>query len=101
MPLTVARPSCGSDWKTKACADGMRRWLLVRDDAEHPDEERSFLADGPDVTDLDDLIRVCATRWRIEDGVAEATGEVGLDEDEVRKWNAWHPHVTRCLLAHA
>jgi SRSO17 transposase len=32
---------------------------------------------------------------------AEAKGEVGLDQYEVRKWNAWHRYVTLCLLAHA
>jgi hypothetical protein len=33
--------------------------------------------------------------------VAQAKGEVGLDQYEVRKWEAWHRHATRCLLAHA
>jgi SRSO17 transposase len=47
------------------------------------------------------LIRVCATRWQIEEGFAEAKGEVGLDQHEVRKWEAWRRHVTLCLLAHA
>ena len=28
-------------------------------------------------------------------------GEVGLDQYEVRTWNAWHRFVTLCLLAHA
>jgi SRSO17 transposase len=47
------------------------------------------------------LIRVCTTRWRIEEGFAEAKGEVGVDQYEVRKWDSWHRHVTLCLLAHA
>ena len=28
-------------------------------------------------------------------------GRVGLDHYEVRTWDAWHRHVTLCLLAHA
>ncbi len=28
-------------------------------------------------------------------------GEFGLDDYEVRKWIAWHRHITLCLLAHA
>jgi hypothetical protein len=28
-------------------------------------------------------------------------GKVGLDHYEVRRWDAWHRHVTLCLLAHA
>jgi SRSO17 transposase len=80
---------------------GMRRWLLVRCDAEDPDEHASFLAFGPAETEAAALIRVCTTRWQIEEGFAQAKGEVGLDQDEVRKREAWHRHATLCLLAHA
>jgi SRSO17 transposase len=84
-----------------ACATGMRRWLLVRCDAEDLDEHAYFLAYGPAETAVAELIRVCTTRWQIEEGFAQAKGEVGLDQYEVRKWEAWHRHVTLCLLAHA
>ena len=84
-----------------ACAAGMRRWLLVRCDAEDPDEHAYFLAFGPEGTPEAELIRVCTTRWQIEEGFAQAKGEVGLDQYEVRKWEAWHRHATLCLLAHA
>ena len=84
-----------------ACAAGMRRWLLVRRDAEDPNECAYFLAYGPAETGADELLRVCTTRWQIEEGFAQAKGEVGLDQYEVRKWEAWHRHATLCLLAHA
>src|SRR5215217_5843852 len=48
---------------SEECDAGMRRWLLVRCDAEDPDEHRYVLASGPDVTDVDELIRVCTARW--------------------------------------
>jgi hypothetical protein len=86
---------------SEECAAGMRRWLLVRCDAEDPDEHRYFLAYGPEATDADEVVRVCTTRWQIEQCLAEAKGEVGLDQYEVRTWNAWHRHATLCLLAHA
>ncbi len=86
---------------SEACAAGMRRWLLVRCDAEDPDAHRSFLADGPEATGVEELVRVCTTRWQIAECLAEAKGEVGLDQDEVRTWESWHRHATRCLLAHA
>jgi SRSO17 transposase len=86
---------------SEECAEGMRRWLLVRCDAENPDEYRYFLVYGPEDTNVDELIRVCTTRWQIEECFAEAKGEVGLDQYEVRKWGSWHRHVTLCLLAHA
>src|SRR5690349_13907075 len=86
---------------SQACADGMRRRMLVRCDAEDPDEHAYFLAYGPAETGAEELLRVCPTRWQIEEGFAQAKGEVGLDQDEVRKWEAWHRHATLCLLAHA
>jgi len=49
----------------------------------------------------EELVRVRTTRWQIEEGGAHAKGEVGLDQDEVRTWEAWSRHTTRCLLAHA
>jgi len=79
----------------------MRRWLLVRCDTATPDEHRYVLAYGPAATTTEELVRVCTTRWQIEECLAEAKGEVGLDQYEVRKWNAWHRHATLCLLAHA
>jgi Putative transposase of IS4/5 family (DUF4096) len=44
---------------------------------------------------------VCDWRWAIEEGFAEAKGEVGLDQYEVRTWTAWHRFITLGLLAHA
>ncbi|MBW3632889.1 MAG: IS701 family transposase [Chloroflexi bacterium] len=85
----------------EACATGMRRWLLVRCDAEDPDEHASVLAFGPAEMAVAELVRVCTTRWQIEEGFAQAKGEVGLDQYEVRTWEAWHRHATLCLLAHA
>jgi SRSO17 transposase len=83
------------------CVAGMRRWLLVRCDAEDPNDYTYFLAFGPEQTPEAELVRVCTTRWQIEEGFAQAKGEVGLDQYEVRKWEAWHRHATLCLLAHA
>ena len=46
-------------------------------------------------------IGVCTTRWQMEEGVAQAKGEVGLDQDELRTWEAWPRHAPLRLLAHA
>jgi SRSO17 transposase len=40
-------------------------------------------------------------RWAIEESLEDAKGVVGLDQYEVRKWNAWYRHITLALLAHA
>ena len=80
---------------------GMRRWLLVRRSTDDPEDRGFYQAYGPEETPLEELVGVCQDRWAIEECFAEAKGEVGMDHYEVRKWDAWHRHVTLCLLAHA
>jgi SRSO17 transposase len=77
------------------------RWLLLRRKIDDPSELAYYLAYGPKGTPADELIRIAGRRWTIEDCFEAAKGGVGLDEYEVRKWDAWHRRVTLCLLAHA
>lgn len=83
------------------CAEGMRRRLLLRRSAENPNDLAYYLAYGPADTTMQDLVRVCDARRGIEEGFAQAKGEVGPDQYEIRGRDAWHRFVTRCLLAHA
>jgi SRSO17 transposase len=80
---------------------GMRRWLLVRRSTDDPEERGFYQAYGPPETTVEELVGVCQERWVVEECFAEAKGEVGLDHYEVRRWDAWHRHVTLCLLAPA
>jgi SRSO17 transposase len=80
---------------------GMQRWLLVRRNPEETDDLAFYQAYGPKGTPARELVKVCQRRWQVEDCFAEAKGEVGLDHYEVRRWDAWHRHITLCLLAHA
>ncbi len=80
---------------------GWARWLLVRQALEDPTERTYFRAFGPAATTREALVRVAGLRWAIEEGLAQAKGDVGLDHDEVRTWSAWHRQMTLCLLAHA
>ena len=56
---------------------------------------------GPAHTPVPEMVRVAGRRWTIEEGFEQAKGEVGLDQYEVRRYDAWHRHVTLALLAHA
>jgi SRSO17 transposase len=80
---------------------GMKRWLLVRRSTDDPEDLAFYQAYGPEGTTVEELVKVCQERWAVEECFAEAKGEVGLDHYEVRKWDAWHRHLTLCLLAHA
>jgi len=77
------------------------RWLLMRRSIAEPEEIAYYLCYGPARTSVHELIWIAGRRWQIEDGFAQAKGESGLDEYEVRKWDGWYRHITLCLLAHA
>jgi SRSO17 transposase len=94
------------DWACVSLADPdtqeeAGRWLLVRRNIDDVAELAYYLAYGPKGTPPEELIRVAGSRWAIEDSFEAAKGAVGLNEYEVRKWEAWHRHITLCLLAHA
>lgn len=77
-------------------------YLLVRRSLEDPADRAYYVvfARRAEAT-LETLARVAGTRWQIESAFEEAKGDCGLDEYEVRTWQAWHRHVTLSLLAHA
>jgi len=60
-----------------------------------------YLCAGPPGTTDEDLIRVAGTRWAIEECFQTAKTEVGLDQYQVRRYDAWYRHITLALLAHA
>jgi len=77
------------------------RWLLVRRPLDAPEDCAYFRAYGPVATTAEELVRVAGARWAVEEALAQAKGDVGLDQYEVRRWEAWHRYVTLCLLGHA
>ena len=94
------------DWACLALSDAgaegeAGRWLLVRRNIDEPSKLAYYLAYGPKGTPVGELVRVAGRRWAVEEGFEQAKGEAGLDEYEVRKWEAWHRHATLSLLAHA
>jgi len=82
-------------------AAGLAHWLLARRSLSDPTELAYYRAFGPADTTLARLVRVAGMRWAIEENFEDAKGMVGLDQYEVRKWDAWYRHVTLALLAHA
>jgi SRSO17 transposase len=93
------------DWAclplSERCRSGMRRWLLVRRSPDDQGDVAYYLAYGAESTAVDELIRACDARWQVEECFAQAKGEVGMDQYEVRTWTAWHRFVTLCMVAHA
>jgi SRSO17 transposase len=85
----------------RAQASERARWVLVRRSLSDPSKRAYYRVAGPAQTTLADLVRVAGSRWRIEEGIEAAKGEVGLDHYEVRTWRAWYRYVTLALLAYA
>ena len=82
-------------------ASGTAQWVLVRRSLSDPSDLAYYRAYGPEDTPVEELVRVAGTRWIIEESFERAKGAVGLDDYEVRRWEAWYRHITLALLAHA
>ena len=80
---------------------GLTEFLLVCGAVGRTDKYISHRAYGPRQTPLRRMAGVANARRAIEEGLEQAKDEVGLDQYEVRRWGAWHRHITLCLLAHA
>ncbi|WP_157382757.1 IS701 family transposase [Nonomuraea coxensis] len=84
---------------------GFQRRLLVRRGLAPDDRgERGpafWLCFGPVGTPLRELVRIAGSRWAIEECLASARNQVGLDQYQVRRYDGWHRHITLAMLAHA
>ena len=79
----------------------LRRWVLIRRSHSDPDDLAFYLCFGPAATTDDELVRVAGSRWAIEECFQSAKNEVGLDQYQVRRYDAWYRHITLAMLAHA
>ncbi|BAW09258.1 transposase [Nocardia seriolae] len=83
---------------------GWRRWLLARRsltrNAKGEHEIAYYLCGAPIGTSDEELIQVAGARWSVEDCFQTAKTEVGLDQYQVRRYDAWYRHITLALLAH-
>ena len=78
-------------------------YLLVRRSIEDPSKLAYYVVFARRAEAvLEKLVRVAGPwRWHIESCFESAKGECGLDEYEVRRYDAWYRHITLALLAHA
>jgi SRSO17 transposase len=80
---------------------GKGYWLLVRRSLTDPTDLAYYLCHSPAGAPLRELVRVAGARWAIEESFQSGKGEVGLDQYQVRRFDAWYRHITLALLAHA
>lgn len=70
----------------------------------HPPQHRPRLPStwgGPAGTTIEELAKVAGSRWAIEECFQSAKTEIGLDQYQVRRYEAWYRHITLATLAHA
>lgn len=103
-------------WQRRACGIGSKGfrvydWALIpSSDADHEYMIRRSVDDGelafyhcynPGHAGFGELVNVAGARWPVEECFGAAKNEVGLDEYQVRKYDAWHRHITLAMLAHS
>lgn len=102
-------------WQRRACGIGSKGprvydWALIEGaDPDHQFMIRRSVNDGelafyhcynPNHAGFGELTHVAGARWPIEECFGSAKNEVGLDNYQVRTWDAWHRHITFAMLAH-
>jgi SRSO17 transposase len=102
-------------WQRRACGIGSKGfrvydWALT--DPTDPDHQyliRRSIDDGelafyhcynPHHAGFGELVHVAGARWPIEECFGSSKNEVGLDNYQVRTWDAWHRHITLAMLTH-
>ena len=81
-------------------AQGRRGWVLARRSIS-TGEIAYYRCFGRRGTRLRDLVRVAGARWAIEESFQTAKNEVGLDQYQVRRYDAWYAHITLAMAAAA
>ena len=91
------------DWLTlpinPGTTEGFERSLLIRRSKGDPTDQRAYVCFAPIETPRQRLAEVAGSRWTVETCFKEGKSEVGLDEYEVRKYEAWYKHITLACVA--
>ena len=102
-------------WQRRACGIGSKGyrvydWALVESaEPDHQylirraidDKELAFYrCYDPNQSEFGELVHVAGARWPIEECFGAGKNETGLDNYQVRTWNAWHRHIAFAILAH-
>ena len=103
-----------TSWQRRACGIGAKGFrvydwaLLPSADPDHQYMIRRSIDDGelayyhcynPRHEGFGELVHVAGARWPIEECFGSGKNEVGLDQYQVRKYDAWHRHITLAMLA--
>ena len=74
-------------------------WLVLRRQRE-TGKLKTYVCNAPATISLATLARLSGMRWPIETCCEDSKQYLGMGDYEVRSWQGWHHHMTRCILAH-
>ncbi|GAA1030066.1 hypothetical protein GCM10009557_20800 [Virgisporangium ochraceum] len=77
-----------------------RGWVLARRNIT-TGELAYYVCFGPRGTRLRTLVRTAGARWAVEESFQTAKNEVGLDQYQARRYDAWYAHITLAMAAAA
>jgi SRSO17 transposase len=86
------------DWALAASAETNRQYLIRR--SIDGGELAFYRCHNPNQAGFGELVHVAGARWPIEECFGSSKNETGLDNYQVRTWNAWHRHIAFAILAH-
>lgn len=86
------------DWALVASAETDRHYLIRRSTS--TGELAFYRCHNPNQAGFGELVAVAGARWPIEECFGSGKNETGLDNYQVRTWNAWHRHIGLAMLAH-
>ena len=111
-PGAWKRMSCGEgahgprvyDWASvpirASFAHARRGWVLARRNLS-TGEIAYYRCFGPRGTRLRTLVATAGARWAVEESFQSAKNEAGLDQYQVRRYDAWYAHITLAMAATA
>jgi SRSO17 transposase len=79
---------------------GRRGWVLARRNIT-TGELAYYRCFGPRGTRLRTLVATAGARWAVEESFQTAKNEAGLDQYQVRRYDAWYAHITLAMTAAA
>jgi hypothetical protein len=87
-------------WSVRHRRAGPPVWLLIRRSVDAVPEVKYYVSNAePDVS-LEPMALVTGTRWRVEEFLEDAKGQLGMADYESRSWTSWHHHMSLVALAH-
>jgi SRSO17 transposase len=87
-------------WSVRHRRAGPPLWLLIRRSLERVPEIKYYLSNAPRETPLETMAQVTGVRWRVEEFLEDAKGQLGMAQYEARSWTSWHHHMSLVALAH-